>query len=644
MVLREQMNFTTNKSNFKLIESINVDQLNAGTVDFTLQEKFSKGTYGIEIEYNLDSTEDVAMLISVKRDDESELIRTYPKIQKNSGHKVISYFKISKDMKLQLKVSLISLKQIESAIYIPKPNIRVLKVQTLKDFVDEVYVVNLDKRPDRLANFDRQAKALNFTYKRFSAVDGRDPKLYMSWLKYAQKGLVTSEDRKLARKAIQSSGALAYLETYIQIIEEAKSKKYEKIALFDDDSLFHKDFNFYFSEFLQEIPKQHFDLYLLGQVDWPHKPKKEHSVFKSPNQSGSGSWAIILHKNSFDPFLNLLRERNSPVDGIPLRQFFNPNQAIVATKDLVIANVSDSDIRGERDDQAFLKRQGWDFRKHFQLSNSEDFNFETIHKQGFIQNKVRCLGVVTKGRLDYLEELLDTWNTTRDKDSFWCIYIVNSGDDPKDHNAIKSLIEKKIFQNVIIKLAYSFNGSITKNSNIIFEEFKEDVWSEETILFMVNDDITFLQEGWDNLYSEVVENTTYKHLVFFDTSWGKPLKHESMSLEGFELESRTEALKCQGAFYTVTKEVLNQVGIFNERLFPTRGGGHINFTYRCAVNEFNDIEKLWDIKDSNSYIKLQSRDNYKPSSNHLAYNHQVTINSDKFIDNFQKRIKNVSFV
>jgi GR25 family glycosyltransferase involved in LPS biosynthesis len=82
---------------------------------------------------------------------------------------------------------------------------------------DNVYCINLDKRPDRLENFDKQVKKYNLgEYVRVSAFDGSNLK----------------NDTKL------SNGELGLVMTNINIINEAINNNFEKILIIEDDCYF----------------------------------------------------------------------------------------------------------------------------------------------------------------------------------------------------------------------------------------------------------------------------------------------------------------------------------------------------------------------------------------------------------------------
>jgi len=108
----------------------------------------------------------------------------------------------------------------------------------LFDRFDKVYLVNLDRRPDRLENFKKQVEKYNLgNYERISAVDG----LTINLFDFGNK---------------LKSGELGLVLTNLQIIKDAKLKKYKNILILEDDC-----------EFLDEVEKIE-DYFKVLPSDW----------------------------------------------------------------------------------------------------------------------------------------------------------------------------------------------------------------------------------------------------------------------------------------------------------------------------------------------------------------------------------------
>lgn len=115
----------------------------------------------------------------------------------------------------------------------------------LFDRFDKVFLVNLDKRVDRLENFQKQVEKYNLgEYSRISAIDGStiDVKKYTNKLR---------------------SGELGLLMTNLNIIKESKKNKYETILVVEDDCNFSEEIK-NIDEYFNSLPSDWDMLYMGG--------------------------------------------------------------------------------------------------------------------------------------------------------------------------------------------------------------------------------------------------------------------------------------------------------------------------------------------------------------------------------------------
>ena len=120
--------------------------------------------------------------------------------------------------------------------------------------------------------------------------------------------------------------------------------------------------------------------------------------------------------------------------------------------------------------------------------------------------------------------------------------------------------------------------------------------------FIMNDDLLFLKKGWVLKYYLTYKKNNIDHLVYYDINF-KAKEHLFYNKDK-TLISYVSAKNCQGALFTFTKKLINEIGYFDENNFKIRGQSHIDFTLRCCRANFNNLNFLYDITDSNSYIRL----------------------------------------
>jgi glycosyl transferase family 25 len=110
----------------------------------------------------------------------------------------------------------------------------------LNDYFDRVVVINLDRRTDRMAQFESQTKDLGIDFVRYSAVDAQ---------------------------AFGISGAKACAASHRQVLADAVADGVERLFIFEDDAGFDADFNAKFDDFIGKLPDDWQMLYL---GSWPY--------------------------------------------------------------------------------------------------------------------------------------------------------------------------------------------------------------------------------------------------------------------------------------------------------------------------------------------------------------------------------------
>lgn len=274
----------------------------------------------------------------------------------------------------------------ESRLYIPPPpaSAPVPRRRALRaaEFFDRIYVLNLDRRPDRLAGVAAQLHRLGIPFERHAAVDGRAKPHLDEWTAYQKQPLVQPPDgvRKLVRskdfyqdydshvarvafmegqlkaKAIRTPGAWGYLKSYIAILEKALDAGYDSILVLDDDALFHRDFDALFEAAARELPED-WTIFQLGalQYDWGEQWITRHSehLYRC-NGSSVGSHATGIRRSVLPALLHEAQRFDLPFDVgalCRLKRAF-AERCFTALPNLVIQDTSESDIASSDVQQA----------------------------------------------------------------------------------------------------------------------------------------------------------------------------------------------------------------------------------------------------------------------------------------------------
>ena len=246
-------------------------------------------------------------------------------------------------------------------------------VSGLNDLFDQVVVVNLDRRPDRMAMVAAQLDALGTRYRRFAAIDGRDPVVAAAWRSYFAQpmskppatGPVASYrdfylgDRSPAArvaffeqtkgtKAIATAGAWGLLASMTGVIEMALAEGWPSLLILEDDVLFHRETLARLAALRQAAP-EHWAVMQLGalQRHWD----EGWITWQGPdlyrcNGTSFGAHAVGLRREVLPDLLTRARRRDLPFDVGALQEVKRNyrQRCFTCYPNLAIQDPSDSEI------------------------------------------------------------------------------------------------------------------------------------------------------------------------------------------------------------------------------------------------------------------------------------------------------------
>ncbi len=246
--------------------------------------------------------------------------------------------------------------------------------ETINSCFDKIYVMNLDRRPDRLENVKSRLEAHNINASRFPAIDGYAEPYKSQYESYNNSSLQHLPDgvepvktfkekylgyqhyitrihfmeNYLKKKAVQSPGALGYALTYVSILNKAIQNNYQRILIFDDDVIFHKNFNHEFRLRMRMLPDD-WKLIMLGAmqhhwddswITWVNK-----NLYHCQGTS-IASHAVAMQAKAFLPLLYYSEKLDLPIDegAVYHIQHVYAKQCYVFYPNLVIQDVGESEI------------------------------------------------------------------------------------------------------------------------------------------------------------------------------------------------------------------------------------------------------------------------------------------------------------
>lgn len=225
--------------------------------------------------------------------------------------------------------------------YNPKPILI-----NINDYFDHIYCLNLDRRIDKWEIIKNKFEILNINAHRFSAVDGNQLPLD-----------VLSKQPKLNKHEIGCKLS------HYNIIKDAKKNNYKRILIFEDDVIFTLNFNELLNEYINKI--ENWKLFYLGysQHYWSEVEYLTNDILKSNKIDGTFAYAI--DNSIFDDILNTQNILDKPIDNtlFEIQKKYN-NRCYMCFPPLVIADIKDSEIRGDVHTSEYIQKLKWNLRNY----------------------------------------------------------------------------------------------------------------------------------------------------------------------------------------------------------------------------------------------------------------------------------------
>lgn len=126
-------------------------------------------------------------------------------------------------------------------------------------FFDNVFVVNLKRRPDRAEHTTNEMKLHEINFEFYEACDGNIE--FEEWKKTHSMEGFTSRQKLDAQLPFGKKGCATSM---TGVVKEAKRRGYKQILVFEDDVEFLDDFNMKAERYLKELPSNWGFLFLSG--------------------------------------------------------------------------------------------------------------------------------------------------------------------------------------------------------------------------------------------------------------------------------------------------------------------------------------------------------------------------------------------
>lgn len=239
------------------------------------------------------------------------------------------------------------------------------KTEFINTYFDQIYVINLRRRQNKLIEIIQKLKKLNITAEIIEAIDGYESpnidefKIYQSLPVGMENG--HPRELQLNRKLIYSPGVWGHLKSNRLILMDAMEKHYRKILILEDDALFINNFHDEFQKFTDLISHRKWKILLLGasQHYWQIP---DSLMYPDPNisdfQPGQpfyhpiltfGSFALGIDNSQFQKIISEIDKMYCSFDTSYHKIFQEfPKDCFVSQPNLIASDNSESDNKVNR--------------------------------------------------------------------------------------------------------------------------------------------------------------------------------------------------------------------------------------------------------------------------------------------------------
>jgi glycosyltransferase involved in cell wall biosynthesis/GR25 family glycosyltransferase involved in LPS biosynthesis len=250
--------------------------------------------------------------------------------------------------------------------------------------IEKIYVVNLDRRPDRYARMVREMSANGLSFERVSACDvATSLEAQAMWRNFRNRPIEDngthlkhiSKDVMLRYKSQLPAAVFAYMVSQRKVLENAKAAGYRRILVLDDDVFFHSDAAKLISAQTAVLPQQ-LKVLLLGASEYADRASEEFKAarifensmcYKPIPGETCGSFAVVYDQSIYDEIIEAINQADGTYDNTILGSIYGryPDACVAFDPAVAIPDVGDSDIRSNpRTQKVHSIKMNWQFERY----------------------------------------------------------------------------------------------------------------------------------------------------------------------------------------------------------------------------------------------------------------------------------------
>jgi len=399
-----------------------------------------------------------------------------------------------------------------------------IKEFDINEYFDKIYCLNLDRRNDRWERTSKELSKFSIKVDRWSGIDGEN--LNDEDLVFLEKNIDQGSLSNIGK--IENKYALACLLSHLEIIKDAKLNNYKRILIFEDDIIISNRF----LKDVSKIKKTEWKLLYLGASQFLWGGVEIKDGYYNCNRT-LGTFAYAVDSSIYDDLIYTFEKRSKSVDNLlSTIQSKYKNQCITLYPNIVISDVSESEIRESKNLEEYSKIMRWDIKDFTKPSKS-------------VSIIIPCYG-----HSKYLIECVDSCISQTIQPNEIVILLMDD-----DSILMKDELERK---SNIIKCLVSGKNHLSKSRNICIDESKSEY-------FIPLDADDTIPENFIEEVCKIDADVVYVGSKYFGSisgTWPNPIEEE---VDWIKLTTfRKNSLVCTAL---IKKESCIKSGKYNEDLW-----------------------------------------------------------------------------
>jgi GT2 family glycosyltransferase/GR25 family glycosyltransferase involved in LPS biosynthesis len=338
------------------------------------------------------------------------------------------------------------------------------------------------------------------------------------------------------QKRIINNHQYGHIDSFINIIHNAKEKNLSELIIFEDDVLFHNNVKKQLLNF--NNIKKNADIIYFGASK--HKDYfVDNSQYKCKNITGT--FAIFFKNNVFDDYLELLNLNLLPSD-ICLLILQEKYKTYVYEPNLIISDLNNSSIIHRNDTNQLYKQFNWNLNNYISYDGIEYI----------------LIVLPTFNRSENIENIINMINKQTYK--YYYLLIIDDGSNDNHKKTLNNIKHKyKENKNIIFKEnEKNLNIASTLNKGLQF--LKDDKTVKYSFFTWISDDNIY----HDNFLEKLIKNNNYFKYSSFNLVNKINNVTKKINIE-YNIENLITGFKGCSSFMW-TKEAILKTGLYNTNI------------------------------------------------------------------------------